>query len=271
MRLRNRVWNRCVGASGLRCYATVLAIPAAFSLSILFLWLQFPVLHKLHPAGLVFSNGGHHLRYFNSTIPEKDAAGSNDPVDASTSGTSLADDNLGLGLLEAEFINMPAEDITKLEDLLQQFSALQNDFVQALLRLKRMSGDVPTQKSATDDSSESEEKADDNLKLDFWPEYKVPNIVHFIWFGQSRQFQFLNALAFLSADTYIRPTAMFCHGDTEPVGEWWEFTKTHVPNLHYVYREQPAGIFDQPINFAEHAADVTRLEILIGEAYYTFF
>ena len=54
-------------------------------------------------------------------------------------------------------------------------------------------------------------------------EYKVPNIVHYIWYNaESVDFPFHRALSVLSAVKHIKPHAVYFHTANPPKGKYFE-------------------------------------------------
>jgi hypothetical protein len=93
----------------------------------------------------------------------------------------------------------------------------------------------------------------------------VPNLVHFVWFGKGRRFNFCNAMALVSAKIFIKPDVIFFHGDGEPVGQWWEYAKKNVSDkLQLVHRKIPHRISGKKVTKIEHSSDYARLQILLG-------
>ena len=92
----------------------------------------------------------------------------------------------------------------------------------------------------------------------------VPNIVHYVWFGENVDFTFLNYLSFLSAHKFIKPLQILIHGDTLPIGTWWNATLKQIPNIYFVHRKRPKRINDQYIRLASQSSDIARLELLYG-------
>ena len=93
---------------------------------------------------------------------------------------------------------------------------------------------------------------------------KVPNIVHYVWFGK-HNFIFLNYISFLSVEKHLEPEYIFMHGDTIPSGRWWNETMRHVHNVVYVYRTRQLSIHGTNISHIEHSADIARFQIMQGE------
>ena len=57
-------------------------------------------------------------------------------------------------------------------------------------------------------------------------EYKVPNIVHYIWYSKkSVDFPFHQLLSVLSAVKHIKPDVVYFHTDTPPKGKYFEMLK----------------------------------------------
>lgn len=94
-------------------------------------------------------------------------------------------------------------------------------------------------------------------------QFKVPNTVHYVSLG-SWEFSFLNYLSFKSADSHIKPEAIYIHGDALPYGEWWNRMLADVPNVYYVKRMRPLVIQGRRVKWLEHSSDVMRLQTLLG-------
>ena len=94
------------------------------------------------------------------------------------------------------------------------------------------------------------------------PVYKVPNIVHFIWFGENREMKFLNYISILSAHRIQKPDAIFLHCNHLPVGQWWEKLWREVPIKIY-HREPPSEIHGQRLLHVFHKGDIAKMEILM--------
>ena len=90
----------------------------------------------------------------------------------------------------------------------------------------------------------------------------VPNIVHYIWFGERHEFSFLNYLSVLSAYNVQHPDLLLLHCGHVPVGEWWNRTQQQVP-IQTVYVKRPAEIHGQKLKDVFHQGDVAKLEILM--------
>ena len=93
--------------------------------------------------------------------------------------------------------------------------------------------------------------------------YKVPNIVHYVSFNRY-EWKFLNYISMRSAHQYIRPHAIFLHGDTLPFGYWWNRTVQDIPNVYHVFREKPRRIQGRLIQWLEHSSDITRIMTVFG-------
>ena len=95
----------------------------------------------------------------------------------------------------------------------------------------------------------------------------VPNIVHYIWFGNKREFNFLYYLSVLSAHKIQRPKVIMFHHNVIPLGGWWDRLTKEVP-LTMVPRNPPQDIFGQPLPETNpftvyHQGDLTKLEVLM--------
>ena len=95
-------------------------------------------------------------------------------------------------------------------------------------------------------------------------DFVVPNVVHFIHFGESMKFKFRHYLSVLGADKFIRPDYIFIHGDRKISGHWWTKTIADIPNLYHVWQRQPTEIHGRSIRFVQHAADFVRLQLMYG-------
>lgn len=94
-------------------------------------------------------------------------------------------------------------------------------------------------------------------------EFLVPNVVHFVWFGDSWNLTFLNYMSFLSVHKVLSPAYIFIHGENIPIGYWWNETKQQVANIYHVYRKAPTTALNgQPFKFIEHRSDLARLQIV---------
>ena len=94
--------------------------------------------------------------------------------------------------------------------------------------------------------------------------YVVPNVVHYIHFGKTLEFEFTNYLNVLGVHKFMKPNYIIFHGDAAITGKWWNRTVTEVPNLYRVWHRKPTEIHGRKIGFIQHAADITRLEMLYG-------
>ena len=95
--------------------------------------------------------------------------------------------------------------------------------------------------------------------------YLVPNVVHYVWFGDPLEISFLNYLSLLSVHKFLKADYTFIHGNSIPTGQWWTKVINSIPNIYHVKRTQPEQIHGKKIVHTEHCADVARLEILLGE------
>ena len=91
----------------------------------------------------------------------------------------------------------------------------------------------------------------------------VPNIVHYVTFG-SGEFSFLNFLSVLSVHKFVRPAAIFIHGE-RPHGTWWNRSLQDITNLYFVPYAQPQYIQGRKIEMIQHTSDIIRLGILRGQ------
>ncbi len=96
-------------------------------------------------------------------------------------------------------------------------------------------------------------------------DYVVPNIVHYVIFAAHWEMDFLNYLSFLSASKFIKPDHIFIHGNVVPSGQWWNRTIQEVPNIYYVYREQPMRIQGRKIHDVRESSNILRLQTVLGK------
>nr|XP_022301292.1 uncharacterized protein LOC111109465 isoform X2 [Crassostrea virginica] len=89
----------------------------------------------------------------------------------------------------------------------------------------------------------------------------VPNIVHFIWFGNLK-FEFIYFVSIYSVSKYQRPCIIFLYYDILPSGEWWTLLVNSVPNIILVNVSPPSQISGEKIIYVQHKSDILRLLIL---------
>jgi len=90
-------------------------------------------------------------------------------------------------------------------------------------------------------------------------EHKVPNIVHYIWFG-CRDFRFHHYLSVKSVIKIQKPVTILFHTDCLPHGKYFREVE---PHLRIVKRTPPKTVWGRPIANVEHQSDVARLQILL--------
>ena len=90
-------------------------------------------------------------------------------------------------------------------------------------------------------------------------EHKVPNIVHYIWFG-CREFRFHHYLSLKSVIKIQKPVTILFHTDCLPHGKYFREVE---PHLRIVKRTPPQTVWGKPVNNVEHQSDVARLQILL--------
>ena len=91
----------------------------------------------------------------------------------------------------------------------------------------------------------------------------VPNIVHFVWFGEHEPLKFHQMLSVKSAYKHIKPDIIYVHCDHEPEGHWWRHIKKAVKTLKVKFRNPPREIFGNEVILPEHKSDIARIEILM--------
>ncbi len=90
----------------------------------------------------------------------------------------------------------------------------------------------------------------------------VPNIVHFVWFGEYESMQFHHWLSITSAYKHIKPKQILFHCDHEPIGIWWKKLKATIPILKIIHREAPQQVYNHDILKVDHKSNVASIEIL---------
>ncbi|ELT96741.1 hypothetical protein CAPTEDRAFT_196653 [Capitella teleta] len=97
--------------------------------------------------------------------------------------------------------------------------------------------------------------------------FLVPNIVHYIWFTKSpTELKFFHMLSLLSAEKYLKPTAIYFHTNHEPIGEYWDEVKRKLTTLKVVPRQPTTCLFNEPITnpvYDTSQSDLDRLAILM--------
>ncbi|XP_077868807.1 uncharacterized protein LOC144359489 [Saccoglossus kowalevskii] len=93
----------------------------------------------------------------------------------------------------------------------------------------------------------------------------VPNIAHYIWFGENLEFRFDHLISLLSAHRIMKAEKILFHTNNEPYGEYWEEAKRTIEVLEVIYRDPPKSVFQLSLgsSFNQHSSDVARLEILL--------
>lgn len=96
------------------------------------------------------------------------------------------------------------------------------------------------------------------------PSLRVPNVVHYIWFGCKRKFLSYHYLSVLSALSVQNACQVFFHTDCEPpeTNVLFQHLKQQ-PRFRIVQKDAPTQIFGKEIKRPEHQADVARIELLM--------
>jgi hypothetical protein len=81
--------------------------------------------------------------------------------------------------------------------------------------------------------------------------FVVPNIVHFIWFGENRRMNFVQYVSILSAYRIHRPDDLMFHCDHLPVGPYWEKLWHNVP-IRIMHKNPPEKIHGQKLMHMYH-------------------
>ena len=90
----------------------------------------------------------------------------------------------------------------------------------------------------------------------------IPKIVHFIFGlkGPDPPMRLENYLSVKSAHMNIKPDKIYFHYHWEPVGPWWNLTKTLVTLSRIPL---PTEIYGNALDHFAHKSDVVRLQMLI--------
>jgi len=89
----------------------------------------------------------------------------------------------------------------------------------------------------------------------------IPNILHYIHLSETgREWKLHHHLSVMSAVKRSGVDKIYVWIDTEPMGEWWEYTK---PFVETKFVEPPSEIFGKTITQTAHKSDVIRLQLLI--------
>ena len=97
-------------------------------------------------------------------------------------------------------------------------------------------------------------------------EYKVPNIVHYIWYPghRIRLLSFHHMLSIVSAYQVLRPDVIYFHTDRVPTGRYWEAVR-QIPTFTVMHRAPPTELFGKklapPAASTSHS-NVDRLLVL---------
>ena len=71
--------------------------------------------------------------------------------------------------------------------------------------------------------------------------FVVPNVIHFIHFGNTLMFEFRNYLTVLGVHKFMKPDYIIFHGASEISGRWWNKTLADVTNLYHVWAAAANG------------------------------
>ena len=96
--------------------------------------------------------------------------------------------------------------------------------------------------------------------------YVVPNVVHYIHFGNKLKFGFMQYISYVSVHKFIKPDYIFVHGDTLPLGLWWKRTMAEVPNIYHVFVKGATGVNGKKFFHPTQHSNLLRLYILLGES-----
>ena len=96
--------------------------------------------------------------------------------------------------------------------------------------------------------------------------YVVPNVVHYIHFGNRLRFRFMQYISYVSVHKFIKPDYIFVHGDTLPLSLWWKRTLAEVPNIYHVFVKGARGVNGKKFFHRTQHSNILRLYILLGES-----
>nr|XP_039253720.1 uncharacterized protein LOC120330834 [Styela clava] len=95
------------------------------------------------------------------------------------------------------------------------------------------------------------------------PGHKIPNIVHYVWFGKFK-INILQYYAMRSAALIQKPRMIIFHMDEdEPIGPYWERLKEEIPCIRIVNLKPPDKVWHRHVKLVEHKSDVARMNILL--------
>jgi hypothetical protein len=97
--------------------------------------------------------------------------------------------------------------------------------------------------------------------------FKIPNIVHMIWFGEEfRKMKYIEYLSLKSILTVLKPDKVKIHGDNQPVCDLWKELIKH-PKVEWINMKRPIKKYNQDFSNSpiQHLADVARLEVIYNE------
>ncbi|XP_045176446.2 uncharacterized protein LOC123536984 [Mercenaria mercenaria] len=90
---------------------------------------------------------------------------------------------------------------------------------------------------------------------------RVPNVVHYVWFNK-KELSFFEFVSFMSTLRFVRPCAIFIHGNMLPSGNYWNFIVNMYPNIVHVVRMVKATLFGNKVHYVEHNGDIWRIKAL---------
>ena len=96
--------------------------------------------------------------------------------------------------------------------------------------------------------------------------YVVPNVVHYIHFGNRLRFRFMQYISYVSVHKFIKPDYIFVHGDTLPRNLWWKRTLAEVPNIYHVFVKGAKGVNGKKFFHPTQHSNLLRLYILLGKS-----
>ncbi|OWF45185.1 uncharacterized protein LOC110457376 [Mizuhopecten yessoensis] len=94
------------------------------------------------------------------------------------------------------------------------------------------------------------------------PGRRVPNIVHYIWFG-IKNMTFYQLVSFLSVQKFQKPCVILVHGNVVPIGPYWRHLVHNASNIVHVKMTPPYRVTNGHIlRTMTHKSNIARLMVL---------
>ncbi|ELT90679.1 hypothetical protein CAPTEDRAFT_189697 [Capitella teleta] len=90
----------------------------------------------------------------------------------------------------------------------------------------------------------------------------VPDIAHYVWYSGG-EMDYLFYLSVLSVLYVAKVKEVYVHGDVPPSGPLWARLTREQPRVHWIYHQRPDQIYGVKFERVTHAADVTRMDIML--------